>query len=423
MIALPRSRAALGFAISAFAWLGSAGLAVAHARECVAVPTREGTALEDATALLQAALRSDVACVRVPHDGQPWIVRPLVIQRDRFELVLDPGVELVAKAGEFHGPTDALLTLQGVRDVKLRGRGATLRMRRDDYEHPPYRSSEWRHALVLRGSSRVEIADLTIEDAGGDGIYLGGAGPSGPSNEDVWIHDVVVDRSLRQGLSVITARRLVVEDSVFRRSGPRPPAAGIDIEPNHPYEPIEAVVVRRCLMLDNHGLGMHTWLRHLDASSAPVSIVWEHNVVRGSPIGIHGTGAAQPGPRGTVAYRNNVVFGGGRAGVWLRQHGDGALAVRFEHDLLVRDEASGVAAIVLEGHPSRRFGAVEFAALVVAGEASSQPVRVVGHAGEPWSAVQGTVVLAHATEIDAGPPGVPGLAVLASPRVSDGEAP
>lgn len=289
----------------------------------------------DATTILQEAFRSDASTIVVPHVGRPWITGPLHLSGSSRTVILEPGVVLEAKRGAFRDRRDALLTVDRARDVRLLGAGATFVMHREDYERAPYEPSEWRHAIVVRGSQRIEIAGLGIEGAGGDGLYLGrSSDPSDPVNGSVWIHHVVVRRSLRQGLSVISARGLTVEDSVFGWSGPTAPAAGIDIEPNHPDEVADAIVVRRCLLLQNMGIGMHVWLRHLDDDSAPVSIRWEENLVVGGRVGIHGTGAEASGLRGVVVFRHNVILGAGREAVHLRKHEAPGLALRVEANVI-----------------------------------------------------------------------------------------
>ena len=54
----------------------------------------------DSTAPLQAALTSGVARLVVEKMPSPWIVTPLT-GASNLELVLEPGVEIQAKPGEF----------------------------------------------------------------------------------------------------------------------------------------------------------------------------------------------------------------------------------------------------------------------------------------------------------------------------------
>ncbi|MBQ2683790.1 MAG: hypothetical protein IJG02_07940, partial [Thermoguttaceae bacterium] len=55
---------------------------------------------EDATVPLQAALDSGVKVLRVDKQSAPWTVTPLNVPSD-IEVVIDPGVTIQAKEGEF----------------------------------------------------------------------------------------------------------------------------------------------------------------------------------------------------------------------------------------------------------------------------------------------------------------------------------
>jgi len=90
---------------------------------------------EDTTDTIQSALDSGAKKVTIPYMGDPWIVRPLQLRGDQ-ELVLEPGVVLLAKKGEFPGRGDSLMTASGVENLIVRGYGATLRMHKTDYMAP-----------------------------------------------------------------------------------------------------------------------------------------------------------------------------------------------------------------------------------------------------------------------------------------------
>lgn len=87
---------------------------------------------EDATKALQAALDSGARKVVIPFMGAPWVVTPLQL-RGNMEIVLEPGVVLLAKKGAYLGTGDSMLTANGVENLTIRGYGATLRMHKKDY--------------------------------------------------------------------------------------------------------------------------------------------------------------------------------------------------------------------------------------------------------------------------------------------------
>lgn len=254
----------------------------------------------DATAALQGAIRSGAARVIVENVGSPWIVTPIQLASNQ-ELVLEKGVVVLARRGEFRGKTDALWTASLCENVTITGHGATLRMWREDYAGGDYAKAEWRHGISLRSCTGVRIAGLTIEDTGGDGIYLG-VGKKGVANTDVQIRDVVCQRNHRQGISVISAEKLLIEDCTLRTTGGTAPMAGIDFEPNHPSERLVDCVMRNCVVENNQGDGYLFALHQLRSTSEPVSIRLERCRSQGDRVGFvfHSKSTPDEAVRGRV---------------------------------------------------------------------------------------------------------------------------
>jgi hypothetical protein len=234
---------------------------------------------QESTQALQAAIRSGAKRVVVPRMPGPWIVDKIELESDQ-EIFFEPGVEVVAKKGAFRGRGDCLFTAWNKRNLRLIGPGATLRMHRDDYAQPPYEKAEWRHVLSLRGCNNVLVEGLTLAESGGDGIYIA-PGRGGEPCTNIVVRNVVCDRNYRQGISVISARDLLIENTILRGTAGTPPAAGIDFEPNLPREVLTNCVVRNCRFEDNAGMGILISLGALDARSEPVSIRIENCITRG----------------------------------------------------------------------------------------------------------------------------------------------
>jgi hypothetical protein len=233
----------------------------------------------DATAALQAAVRSGVPKLTVDNVGKPWIVRPIRLESNQ-EILFEKGVVVEAKRGEFKGRNDCLFSISQKENVVLCGYGATLRMHRADYDDPAqYEKAEWRHVLSIRSSKNVEVQGLTLALSGGDGIYLG-VSKRGVPDENIVIKDVVCDRNYRQGISVIAAHNLLIENTVMKNTGGTPPQAGIDFEPNHASEELVNCVMRDCVSEGNAGSAYTFYLPNLRADSAPISIRLENCVAR-----------------------------------------------------------------------------------------------------------------------------------------------
>jgi hypothetical protein len=202
-------------------------------------------------AAFDAALPGDV--IEVPFTGKPWVVsRPLNLRRDGVTLHFLPGVVLEAQRGQFHGESDCLLTVGGattvVVGVTVRGSpGALLRMHRAEYANSTlYSKAEWRHGLQLVSVRDTLIEGLRIELSGGDGIYVDQA-------TNTTIRDVDMANNYRQGMSVVAADGLLVEDCLMHGTDGTNPQAGLDIEPNRPQDELVNITFSRCTSYNNTG--------------------------------------------------------------------------------------------------------------------------------------------------------------------------
>ncbi|MDQ8194778.1 right-handed parallel beta-helix repeat-containing protein [Coraliomargarita sp. SDUM461004] len=259
------------------------------------------------TKVLTDAFNSDVKKVIVPNLGKPYIVDPILVKHGEKEIVFEPGVVILAKKGSFKSKMDSLVRLENVKNVTLRGNGATFRMNREDYLQDDYEPSEHRHALSIAACDGILIEDLNVEESGGDGVYIGGAyyhrlpvpedsvkitwtAKDGrqvtrwelPVSKNITIRRVVADRNHRQGLSLITGVNILIEDCVFKNTSGTPPMHGLCIEPATLRNQLKNVVVRNCISENNDSAGFSIYLRKLKQSSEPVDILIEDCQVRGS---------------------------------------------------------------------------------------------------------------------------------------------
>lgn len=316
---------------------------IGSGRRTVANAAWWGFDAEDATETLQQAIDSGAAKVVVPYMGQPWILRPVRLRKD-LELSFEPGVLVLAKQGEFRGGGDSLFSAIDVSDVRIRGYGATLRMRKKDYQREPYEKAEWRMGLRIMGCRRVTIEGLRVESSGGDGIYIGSSGKNRWC-EDIVVRNCVCDDNHRQGISVISAVHLLIENCRLSRTDGTPPEAGIDFEPDSPDERLVNCVVRNCVFEHNSGHAILVYLKPLGSTSEPVSIRFENCVSRMgkagmSPDDFHDSGLAgwsgmsvgaarDDGPQGLVEFVNCTAENTGREGAKVFDKSADSVKVRF----------------------------------------------------------------------------------------------
>ncbi|MDD4098656.1 MAG: right-handed parallel beta-helix repeat-containing protein [Lentisphaeria bacterium] len=236
----------------------------------------------DSTERLQAAINSGVPRLIIDKMAAgPWITQPLKLVSNQ-EVVFEEGAELQALRGAFKGRNDSLLNLQYIENVTLLGlgAGATLRMFKADYHTEAYEKAEWRHGISMRGTRNVRIENLSIIDSGGDGIYLGAS--KGRYCTDTVISKVICDGNNRQGISVIAAINLLIEDTIMRNTWGTAPQAGIDFEPNHEHEPLINCVMRNCITENNAGDGYEFYLPNMDTQKhGATTIILENCISRG----------------------------------------------------------------------------------------------------------------------------------------------
>jgi len=267
---------------------------------------------EDSTDALQKAIDSGARDVIVPNVGRPWVVGPIRLASGQ-RIVFERGVVVLAKAGAFRGRTECLFKADCCRDLAIEGYGAKWVMRKTDYHHPPYQKAEWRHCLSLLSCENVKVEGLTLADSGGDGIYIGRSHKKGaaPWCRNILVRDVVCDGNNRQGISVITAVDLRIEDSEMRNTWGTAPQAGIDFEPNRPDERLSNCVVRRCRFIGNTGAGVLISPHLMKSDTEPISIRIEDCLIRGNAkaaIRIVGVGH-KDAVGGTIEMIRNTIEG------------------------------------------------------------------------------------------------------------------
>ena len=236
-----------------------------------------GYAPSDSTQFLQRALDSGAERVVVNRQAGPWVTGPLFL-RSNTELVFEEGVELLAKEGLFTGLREALVTVRDVTNVVIRGegKGAVWRMRKADYMKPPYRIAQWRHALNLLSACNVRVENLVLRESGGDGVYFGVSTNSLLPNANVVCRRLVCDGNNRQGMSVISAKGLTIEDCLLVNTRGHAPESGIDFEPNFSHELLQDVVLRNVTATNNAGNGVELGMWTFDNTSRPTGIALEN---------------------------------------------------------------------------------------------------------------------------------------------------
>lgn len=354
----------------------------------------------DATAALQSAIRSGARRIIVENLGSPWIVDRIQLASDQ-QILFENGVVVQAKSGVFRGKTDSLFSATHVSNLALTGPGATFRMWKADYVAPGYEKSEWRHALAIRSCANVRIDGLTIEESGGDGIYLGAA-RRGETNKGVEIRDVVLRNHHRQGISVISAEDLLIERCALLDTAGTAPQSGIDFEPNDPEDRLVNVVMRDCRSENNGGQAYQFYLRQLKRSTPPLSIRLERCTAKGCKQSVNfATGNAEADAvRGRVEFIDCRFDDAVGEAIEIRQKPAAGCAMRFVNCTINAPAAAqpSLAPVTFGAVPgnSEDIGGVEFVNCAIADPIDRPPLAFVDSTGElRLSAVSGGLAVTH----------------------------
>ena len=343
--------------IVAFAALASV---VALAADTVKV-SDFGYAAEDSTEFIRAALASGAKRVILDRQAGPWVTLPLKMPSN-IEFILEPGVELLAKRGEYKGLRDFLLELPHCTNVTIRGgAGATLRMWKADYQGPDYKHGEWRYALRIHHSENVLVEGLTIVESGGDGI--------GVTGKNITIRNCVCDRNHRQGMSVFNVKNLLVENCVFSNTKGTPPQAGVDIEPDTSSERLENIVFRNCKSFGNSGAGFEAYLAQLRKKSGPISMLFENCSARdngGSSFGLSCSRELGVEPVGGTVRLEGCDFGvSRRGGVSFGSIPKGAVDIVFRNTVVTQPEGRAAVHVSVADPMQGRPDGIDFGNLEI----------------------------------------------------------
>lgn len=123
----------------------------------------------------------------------------------------------------------------------------------DKYKHIG-NNGEWGMGISIRGAKNVKLFNSVAKYCWGDGIYLGITDKSS-NNVNVTITNTLLDDNRRNGMSIIAAENLWVNNLVVANTNGTPPMAGIDIEPDANTDVIKNLNFERITSFNNttHG--------------------------------------------------------------------------------------------------------------------------------------------------------------------------
>lgn len=114
-------------------------------------------------------------------------------------------------------------------------------------------TGEHGRVLGVWSSDNIEIVNTIVKDAWGDGIYIWD--DANKKTENIHFCNVTVENSRRQGIGIVGADNVLIENSKILNTIGTSPESGINCEPN-PGQQVTNVVIRNCEITGNSGTGV-----------------------------------------------------------------------------------------------------------------------------------------------------------------------
>jgi hypothetical protein len=175
------------------------------------------------------------------------------------------------------------------------------------------------------------VLGLHVHGTGGDGIYISPTWHSGRSQcSNITVRDCLIERSYRNGITIISGENILVERCTVTETGGRAPQAGIHIEPESERDRLVNVLVRDSVVHDNEGSGFVVNITELTGQSEPMSVLVENCAASHSRHPSFRIMLGERGaPEGTIDFRQcraDTITYSGAWGVW---HSSAPTRLRF----------------------------------------------------------------------------------------------
>lgn len=133
--------------------------------------------------------------------------------------------------------------------VKLEGNNITFKgagsINGDKYTHTG-KDGEWGMGIYVMGGNNIRISGLTVNNCWGDCMYI-------TNNADgVVIDKCVIQDGRRQGVSIISARNVLIKNCTISKVRGTPPGYAIDVEPNK-GDTVKFVTIKNLSIYDCYG--------------------------------------------------------------------------------------------------------------------------------------------------------------------------
>ncbi|MET3028181.1 right-handed parallel beta-helix repeat-containing protein [Flavobacterium sp. UW10123] len=142
-----------------------------------------------------------------------------------------------------------ILDLRNIENVKI----YNAKLIGDRFEHLGTKG-EWGMGISILSSRNITIYNPEIKNCWGDGVYISKI--SVKESENITIKGGIIDNNRRNGISVISGKKINISNIVLSNSNGTLPMAGIDIEPNTNEDVLEDINLKNVKTFNNADAGV-----------------------------------------------------------------------------------------------------------------------------------------------------------------------
>ena len=115
-------------------------------------------------------------------------------------------------------------------------------------------SGEWGMGIGIYSSDNIKIINAKIYDCWGDGLCLATSGEA--TNNNIQIINIYCKNNRRNGITITSVNGLLLDSPYSGYTQGTDPQAGIDIEPDHPYDEVKNIKIIKPVTEYNKGAGI-----------------------------------------------------------------------------------------------------------------------------------------------------------------------
>lgn len=197
--------------------------------------------------------------------------------------------------------------------------------------------TEFKYGLATWGAKYVTLRDIHVYDCKGDGIFIGGRDFSTTPIPSKWVtvENCYCLGNYRQGMSIVFAEFVTVNDSRFTGTAGTDPQFGVDIEPWPDLEWVTDVTFNNCEFDNNASCGIGIQDYDFTAPTAKRITINGGTAHNNADAGVLVRGGADITINGMASLSNTVdgvrihdsdririgkmhVYGNGGKGIWVK---------------------------------------------------------------------------------------------------------